>query len=215
MDGLKAPCPLFPEPPDNLISLLFSWQSHRLEEESDQVAPSPARVLNLQPVNPLTLNQRMDTALLRLQLRCRRLVRWQEAEGAGGRDSRDGRVLGEPAAVASAWGWGRRGGGSASPAPGTLAPRLHPELTELSHQEGPSARPGEAGVGEAEGKRRAVREPRPWWYQGGEPSRPSTSLSPKQHPSTHGHLSPWEPAYTPFHTTVSPRVPPGSRDRAA
>lgn len=60
MDGLKAPCPLFPEPPDNLISLLFSWQSHRLEEESDQVAPSPARVLNRQPVNPLTLNQRMD-----------------------------------------------------------------------------------------------------------------------------------------------------------
>lgn len=110
------------------------------------MAPSPARVLNRQPVNPLTLNQRMDTALLRLQLRCRRLVRWQEAEGAGGRDSRDGRVLGEPAAAASAWGWGRRGGGSASPAPGTLAPRLHPQLTELSHQEGPSARP-QAGRG--------------------------------------------------------------------
>lgn len=46
MDRLWAPLSLFPEPPDTLISLLFSRQSHCLGEERDQVMPSPACMLN-------------------------------------------------------------------------------------------------------------------------------------------------------------------------
>lgn len=41
---------------------------------------------------------------LQLQLLCRKLIWWQEAEGAGDRDSRDRMVLGETTAMASALG---------------------------------------------------------------------------------------------------------------
>ena len=77
---------------------------------------------------------------------------WQEAEGAEGRDSGDGTVLGEPTAMASAWGWGQRGGGSPSPSPTTGAFHSSPSSQSSATREVPQPgweRPG-AGQGRGE-----------------------------------------------------------------